>query len=273
MDIKNYKLNNGVFMPKIGIGTYPLKGQECYEIVLEALRIGYRLIDTATMYENEDIIGQAIRDSGIDRKELFITTKLLASIKNYNDVFVEFQKSLERLQLDYINLYLIHSPHPWFESKNRYYEENVEVYRALEDLYKAGKIRAIGVSNFQIKDLENILNNNTIKPQVNQISFYIGSNKEARYKFCKDKDILVQVHSPLARGALLHNKQIQELSKKYKVSVPNLATQYYLQKETCPILQTSKKERLRTNIEFDFEISQRDINILTNIKNIKRSNF
>ncbi|MDE5566120.1 MAG: aldo/keto reductase, partial [Anaeroplasmataceae bacterium] len=175
-----YILNNGIKIPKIGFGTWQTKdGDEAYEATLCALKSGYRHIDTAYIYGNEQSIGKAIKDSLIPRKELFITTKLPAEIKTYEEAFSYFEKSLKNLDLDYIDLYLIHAPWPWKEVGKDCTAGNIEVWKAMIELYEAKKIRAIGVSNFHAKDIKALIEATDFVPTVNQIRYFIGNTQEA----------------------------------------------------------------------------------------------
>ncbi|MDD4194654.1 MAG: aldo/keto reductase, partial [Acholeplasmataceae bacterium] len=178
MSVKNefYTLSNGVKMPKIGLGTWQVPdGDITYQSVLAALKNGYRHIDTAAAYRNERSVGKAIRDSGIPREEIFVTSKLQSHIKTYEGAIEGFHKTLEELGFDYLDLYLIHAPWPWNEIGKNCDEGNVLAYKAMEELYEQGKIRAIGVSNFGPRELDNIINHTKIVPHANQIAFFIGN--------------------------------------------------------------------------------------------------
>lgn len=269
---KTYEMNNGVKIPKLGLGTWLINGEEAKQAVITAIQNAYRSIDTAEAYENEKEVGEGVRASGVNRKDLFITTKLAAEIKNYDDAKKAINESLEKLGLDYIDLMIIHSPQPWNEvnkSENRYFKGNIEAYRALEDAYKEGKIKAIGVSNFQIEDLNNILENCEIKPQVNQILCHISNTPLDLIEFCQKNDILVEAYSPIAHGEILNNEEIKKIANKYKVSVPQLCIRYTIQLGTVSLPKTSNKGHMIDNSKVDFEISSDDMEILKNFKKIE----
>lgn len=174
---ENYTLSNGVEVPKIGLGTWFISNKNVAKAVQEAIKIGYRHVDTAQAYRNEKGVGEGIKNSGIPRKELFVTTKLDAGVKTYDKAVASINKSLDTLGLDYIDLMIIHSPQPWmkFRGNDRFFEENREVWRALEEAYKDGKLKAIGLSNFEKEDVDNILKHCTVKPMVNQVLAHIGN--------------------------------------------------------------------------------------------------
>lgn len=182
-----YELNNGVKIPKLGLGTWLIDNDKVVDVVKDALEVGYRHIDTAQAYENEEGVGKAIRESGIPREEIFVTSKIAAEEKTYDDAYQSIVESLKKLGLDYLDLMIIHSPEPWaeFRGEKRYFEENKEVWRALETAYKEGKVKAIGVSNFLKDDLENILSSCEIKPMVNQILTHISNTKTELIDFYK----------------------------------------------------------------------------------------
>ncbi|MFW6272899.1 MAG: aldo/keto reductase, partial [bacterium] len=172
---ETYTLSNGIKIPKVGFGTWQInEGEPAYNAVLTALDVGYRHIDTAQGYGNEESVGRAIKDSGIPRDEIFVTSKLESHIKDYDQAMKAFDETLKQFDMDYIDLFIIHAPWPWSEMGKDCSEGNVEAYRALEDIYKEGKARAIGVSNFEVEHLQNILDNNNIVPHVNQIGYFIG---------------------------------------------------------------------------------------------------
>ncbi|WP_439425780.1 aldo/keto reductase [Oenococcus alcoholitolerans] len=262
---ENYQLNNGLPIPKIAFGTWRLKdGQEAYQAVANALKIGYRHIDTAFHYFNEKSVGQAIKDSAIDRKDIFLTTKLPAEIKNHDDILKNFQESLDNLQTDYVDLYLIHAPWPWNDINlyHRYDGANKEAWKTLEEIYKSGRAKAIGVSNFDVHDLKNILQIAEIKPVVNQLEYYIGWTQPKNVSFTQAQDILVEAYSPLATGGLAEQKDIQTIATKHEVSVPQVALRYILQKNILPLPRATKIEHARSNSELDFELTDQEMDIL-----------
>ena len=259
--MKNFKLTNGNEIPALAYGTWLIKNENAKNCVLMALEAGYRHIDTAQAYGNEQGVGEGIRQSGLKREDIYLTTKVQAEHKTYKKAKKSIDESLEKLGLDYIDLILIHCPQPWilFRSKRRFFKENIEVWRALEDAYKEGKVKAIGVSNFLIDDLQNIMDNCEIKPMVNQILCHIGNTPMDVIKFCQENDIVVEAYSPIAHGAALKDKAIQEMANKYNVSVAQLCIQYTLQLDTISIPKASSKEHIEDNAKLDFEISEEDM--------------
>lgn len=194
------KLSNGVEIPKLGLGTWLLDDAQTAQAVRDAVAIGYRHIDTAQAYMNEAGVGEGIRSCGVAREELFITTKVAAEAKTYDAVTQSINDSLAKMGLDYIDLLIIHSPQPWneFREENRYFDENKEVWKAMEDAYKTGKVKAIGLSNFLQDDIENILESCEIKPMVNQILVHVSNTPFELIEYCQNKDILVEAYSPIA---------------------------------------------------------------------------
>lgn len=259
--MKEFTLLNGNKIPALAYGTWLIKNEKAKDCVLMALEAGYRHIDTAQAYGNEEGVGEGIRQSGLKREDIYLTTKVQAEHKTYKKAKKSIDESLEKLGLDYIDLILIHCPQPWilFRSKRRYFKENIEVWRALEDAYKEGKVKAIGVSNFLIDDLQNIMDHCEIKPMVNQILCHIGNTPMDVIKFCQENDIVVEAYSPIAHGAALKDKAIQEMANKYGVSVAQLCIKYTLQLDTISIPKASSKEHIEDNAKLDFEISEEDM--------------
>jgi diketogulonate reductase-like aldo/keto reductase len=202
---EKYTLLNGVEIPKLGLGTWFISDENAGQAVKDAIKLGYRHIYTAQAYQNERGVGEGIRNCGVAREVLFVTTKLAAEVKTYNEAVASIDNSLKTLALEYIDMMIIHSPKPWieFHEENAYFEGNREAWRALEDAYKAGKLRAIGVSNFQKADLDNILETCTVKPMVNQILAHISNTPKELIECCKEKNILVEAYSPVAHGELM----------------------------------------------------------------------
>lgn len=266
-----YELNNGVKIPKLGLGTWLIDNDKVVDVVKDALEVGYRHIDTAQAYENEEGVGKAIRESGIPREEIFVTSKIAAEEKTYDDAYQSIGESLKKLGLDYLDLMIIHSPEPWaeFRGEKRYFEENKEVWRALETAYKEGKVKAIGVSNFLKDDLENILSSCEIKPMVNQILTHISNTKTELIDFCKEQGILVEAYSPIAHGAALKNETLINMAEKYHVSVAQLCIRYVLQLGLVALPKASTKEHIVDNSKVDFKISEDDMNTLKNMDTIE----
>ena len=262
-----FTLANGVKIPAIGFGTWQVPpGDIAYNSVKEALKAGYRHIDTAQAYGNEASVGQAIRDSGIDRSEIFVTSKLPAEIKSYRAAQIASGMTMKKIGLDYIDLYLIHAPWPWTEIGADYTKENIEVWKAMEEFYESGKTRSIGISNFNVKDIDAILDNCRIKPMANQIKLHIGYPQEEIVSHCVKNDIIVEGYSPLATGKLLNNKDIASLAEKYGKSVPQLSIRYVLQKGALPLPKSVHPEYIRQNIDVDFEITADDMGYLDTLK-------
>ena len=262
-----FVLKNGVKLPKIGLGTWQVKdGDEAYHAVLAALKNGYRHIDTAEGYRNEESVGKAVRDSGIPRSEIFVTSKLESHIKTYEGALKAFEDTLKALQFDYLDLFLIHAPWPWSEIGKDCREGNVQAWKAMEKLYRAGKIRAIGVSNFDPNDIENILKHCEIIPHVNQIGYFIGLDQKKTLEYCETKGIVVEAYSPLGIGYLLSNPVIGEVAKKYDVSPAQICIRYCIQKNTAPLPKSIHEARIIQNTQVDFEIKPEDMVILEEIK-------
>ena len=259
--MKDFVLTNGVKIPEVGYGTWLIKNDDAYECVRNAIEAGYTHIDSAQAYGNEENVGKAIRECGLPREKIFLTTKVQAEIKNYEKAKKSIEKSLETLGLDYIDLILIHCPQPWmlFRGKRRFFKENKEVWRALEEAYEEGKVKSIGVSNFLVDDLENILEDCKVKPMVNQILCHIGNTPMDVIKFCQENDIVVESYSPIAHGAALKNPAIVKMAEKYGVSVAQLCIKYTLQLDTVSLPKASSKEHIIDNLKLDFEISEEDM--------------
>ena len=265
-------LNNGVKIPQLGLGTWFIPNDKVADAVKSAVKIGYRHIDTAQVYGNERGVGQGVRECGIARDELFVVSKVAAECKTYKETVASIDKSLSRMVLNYLDMMIIHSPQPWAEvnqSDNRYEEGNREAWKALEDALKEGKLKAIGLSNFQINDIENILKVAKIKPMVNQILLHISNTPTELVEYCQKNDIVVEAYSPMAHGEILNHKEIADMAKKYKVSVPRLCIKYTLQLGTVSLPKTANPEHMKSNSDLDFEISSEDMETLKNFKKIE----
>ena len=259
--MKDFILHNGNKIPDLAYGTWLIKNEDAEQCVKTALEVGYRHIDTAQAYGNEEGVGKGLRASSLKREDIYVTTKVKAEHKTYKKAKASIDESLKKLGLDYIDLILIHCPQPWmlFRSKRRFFKENIQVWKALEEAYKEGKVRAIGVSNFLIDDLENIMNNCEIKPMVNQILCHIGNTPIDVIKFCQENDIIVEAYSPIAHGAALKDNAIAKMAQKYNVSIPQLCIQYTLQLDTISIPKASSREHIEQNFKLDFTISDEDM--------------
>ncbi|BCJ87279.1 aldo/keto reductase [Effusibacillus dendaii] len=267
---ETFKLSNDVEIPKLGLGTWLLDDAQAAQAVRDAVSIGYRHFDTAQAYMNEAGVGEGIRSCGVAREELFITTKVAAELKNYDAVTQSIDESLAKLGLDYIDLLIIHSPQPWkeFRGENRYFEENKEVWKAMEDAYKTGKVKAIGLSNFLQDDIENIIAGCEIKPMVNQILAHVSNTPLELIEFCQKNGILVEAYSPIAHGAILDNAEIKAIADKYGVSVAQLCLRYDLQLGLVVIPKTANPDHMRNNAELDFVISDEDMETLKDVERI-----
>ena len=264
---ESYTLSNGVLIPKLGLGTWFIDDDKAAQAVRDAVEIGYRNIDTAQAYGNERGVGEGICTSGVPREELFVSTKLAAEIKNYDDAVIAIDGSLATMGLDHVDLMLIHSPQPWNDFRGGDYAEgNREAWRALEDAHKAGKIRAIGVSNFQQQDLENILGSCTVAPHANQLLVHAGNTPAELIAFCGSKHILVEAYSPIAHGAILSNPDVRAIAETYRATVPQLCIRYTLQLGTVSLPKTANPEHMRSNAQVDFVISDEDIDALRGLQ-------
>lgn len=239
-------------MPWFGLGVFKVEnGSEATESVKAAIKNGYRSIDTAAIYKNEEGVGIGIKESGVAREELFITSKVWNEDQGYETTLAAFEKSLERLQLDYLDLYLIHWP-----GKDKY----KDTWRALEKLYKDGKIRAIGVSNFQVHHLEELLKDAEIKPMVNQVEFHPCLTQKELRDYCKEQGIQLEAWSPLMQGQLLDNEVLTQIAEKHNKSVAQVILRWDLQHEVVTIPKSIKEHRIIENADiFDFELSQEDM--------------
>jgi len=268
---EKYTLLNGVEIPKIGLGTWFINDKDAAQAVKDAVKTGYRHIDTAQAYHNERSVGEGIKACGVQREELFVTTKLAAEIKSYAKAVASIDNSLKTLALDCIDLMIIHSPKPWteFHEKDAYFEGNREVWRALEEAYKAGKLRSIGVSNFQKADLDNILEACTVKLMVNQILTHISNTPKELIEYCQGKGILVEAYSPVAHGELLKNQVVIKMAGIYGVTVPQLSIRYCIELGLLPLPKTANPAHMKNNAEVDFEISVEDMEVLKSMEQIR----
>ena len=268
---ETFTLSNGVEIPKLGLGTWMIDDGQVAEAVKAAVKLGYRHVDTAQAYGSERGVGEAVRSCGLARNELFVTTKLDAGIKEYDAATAAIDGSLKTLGLDHIDLMIIHSPQPWgkFGSDDRFFEGNREAWRALEEAHKAGKLRAIGVSNFERGDLDNLLDAASVKPMVNQILAHVSNTPFELIDDTKSKGILVEAYSPVAHGKILDNGELAAMAKKYGVGVPQLCIRYCLQLDLLPLPKTANPEHMRVNADVNFEISEADMDTLKQAEPIK----
>jgi len=259
----NFKLSNGVLIPAIGFGTWQIpNGEVAYKSVLDALRAGYRHIDTAMAYRNEVSVGQAIKDSKIKREDVFITTKLPAEIKGYEETRTAFESSLERLGVSYIDLYLIHAPKPWGTEGDgmNYMDQNIASWKAFEKLYKEGKIRSIGVSNFTPNHLRVLMEKTEIVPMANQILVNPNHIPRENIEFCKKHNILIEAYSPLATGRIFANEDLEEIALRYNRTVAQVCIRWSFQNGLLPLPKSVTASRIEENLHiFDFEIKKEDM--------------
>lgn len=268
---ETYELSNGIAIPKMGLGTWFLNNEAAAQAVKDAVKLGYRHIDTAQAYRNEKGVGEGVKACGVKRDDLFVTTKLAAEAKSYKKAASAIDKSLQVMGLDYIDMMIIHSPQPWtkFRQGEHFFEGNLEAWRALEEAYKAGKLRAIGVSNFEKEDLDNLLKNGTEIPMVNQVLAHISNTPLDLIKYSQDRGILVEAYSPIAHGELLKNKEVAAIAEKYNVSIPQLSIRYDLQLGLLPLPKTANPTHMKSNADVDFAISDEDMETLKAVERIK----
>ena len=266
------ELNNGKIIPSIGFGTWKLKNnEETVEIIKEAIKCGYSHIDTAFAYGNEETIGKGIKESNIDRKDLFITGKLWNDDRGYENIINACKRTIKNLNCEYLDLYLIH----WPASKavhDDWIEINKETWQALEYLYEQGLVKAIGVCNFKINQLEELIKTAKIKPMVNQIEFHIGVYNKDILDYCNRNNIIVEAWSPLGSGKLFKVEELKEMASKYNVSVAQLCIRWCLQNNTLPLPKSKNIERIKNNLDvFNFEITNEDMEYLNNFRRVGSS--
>lgn len=250
--METIKLNNGIEMPILGFGVYQIKPEETEEVVLEALKIGYRAIDTAAAYYNEDAVGRAIKRSGIPREELFITTKLWVSDAGYDSTKIAFAESLEKLNLDYLDLYLIHQP----------YNDIYGAWKAMEELYRENKIRAIGVSNFQPDRLMDLIIHNEVVPAVNQVETHVFNQQVGNQLFMEENRVQIESWGPFAEGLnnMFSNEILTAIAGKYNKSVAQVVLRWLTQRNIVVIPKSIRKDRMIENFDiFDFELTTNDM--------------
>lgn len=265
-------LSNGIEIPQLGLGTWFIDDDKVADAVKAAVKVGYRHFDTAQAYGNERGVGEGIRTCGIPREELFVVSKVAAEHKTYEEAKAGIDETLEKMGLDYLDMMIIHSPQPWVEvnqSENRYVEGNRQAWKALEGAYKEGKLKAIGVSNFQIEDLESLMETAQIKPMVNQVLCHISNTPLALIEFCQKNGITMEAYSPIAHGEILNQPEIKVIADKYGVTVPQLCIRYTLQLGAISLPKTANPEHMKSNAEVNFTISKEDMEVLKNFKKIE----
>lgn len=269
---KTLTLNNGVEIPQLGLGTWFIDDDKAADAVKAAVELGYRHIDTAQAYGNERGVGEGVRTCGVPREELFVVSKVAAEHKTYEEAKAGIDETLKKMGLDYLDMMIIHSPQPWVEvnqSENRYVEGNRVAWRALEDAYKEGKLKAIGISNFQIGDIESLMETAEIKPMVNQVLCHISNTPLELIEYCQKNEIAIEAYSPIAHGEILNQPEIKKIADKYGVSVPQLCIRYTLQLGAISLPKTASPEHMKTNAEVEFEINAEDMEVLKNFKKIE----
>ena len=265
-------LSNGVRIPQLGLGTWFIDDDKAAEAVKAAAKLGYRHFDTAQAYGNERGVGEGVRTCGIPREELFVVSKAAAEHKTYQQAKNGIDETLRKMGLDYLDMMIIHSPQPWNkvnQCEDRYVEGNRAAWRALEEAYQKGKLRAIGVSNFQIGDLNSLMEACAVKPMVNQILLHISNTPLELVKFCQNNGIAVEAYSPIAHGEILHQPEIQAMAEKYGVSVPQLCIRYTLQLGAVSLPKTANPAHMETNAQVEFAISAEDMETLKHFKHIE----
>ena len=268
----SFVLANGVKIPCVGFGTWKTPdGEVAVSAVKEALRVGYRHIDTAAAYKNEGSVGKAIKESGIPREEIFVTSKLANPEQGYETTLKAFDKTMEELGLEYLDLYLIHWPVP-VAHREDWKEATLGTWKAFEKLYKEGRIKAIGVSNFKVHHLQHLMDNGEIVPMVNQIEFHPSCLREDIVDFCREHNILVEAWSPLASGEVFKVEELKDIAEKYNKNVAQLVLRWILQKDILPLPKSVHNDRIKSNGEiFDFEITEDDMHLIDQITTCKGS--
>lgn len=253
-----FELNNGVRIPAVGLGTWKSSSNDAYQATLYALKAGYRHIDTAMIYRNEVEVGRAINDSNINREDVFITSKVWNSDQGYEETIKACNESLKNLKVDYLDLYLIH----WFKG----YEKQLETYRALETLYKEGKVKAIGVSNHNIHHLQNLLDHCEVPPMVNQVETHIGLQNHFLQQFCVENNIQMEAYAPLMSWRIqdmLSNEDMITIAKKHNKTVPQIAIRWHIQRGIVALPKSINQNRIESNFEvFDFDLDKSDMALI-----------
>jgi diketogulonate reductase-like aldo/keto reductase len=264
--MEQYTLANGVQIPVIGLGTWQTPDDETgYQAVLSALQLGYRHIDTAQGYRNEDIVGKAVKDSGIPRSEIFLTSKLDNPNHGYDNTMRSFEGTLEQLDTDYVDLFLIHWPNP-LQYRETWQQTNAETWKAFEELYRAGKIRAIGISNFRQHHIDELMKTAEITPMVNQIRLCPGEPQEALVGYCRERNILLEAYSPLGTGQIFKVPEMQALAEKYQKSIAQICIRWSLQNGFLPLPKSVTAERIRENLDvFGFALADEDVRLIAGL--------
>ena len=259
--MKNIKLNSGIEIPEIGLGTY----KSDTKFIIQAIETGYRYFDTASFYGTEKSIAEAIKLSGLKREDFFIASKLWKDDMGYEKAKNAFNKTLESLETDYIDVFMIHWPRPNLKLEN-WRELDLETWQALEEFYAQGKIRVLGLSNFLPYHAENIIKNSKIFPYIAQLEFHAGHTQTFALNYYREKNILVQAWSPMARGRVFNDELIIELAEKYHVSAAQICLRFCIEEGVMPLPKASSVERLEENLAvLEFEISPEDVSRIENM--------
>ncbi len=263
----SYELPGGVGIPCIGFGTWQVSnGETAVSSVKAALASGYRHIDTAAGYGNEESVGIAVKESGIARGDIFVTSKLQNDMHGYDNTMKAFEQTMNNLDMEYLDLYLIHWPNP-VKFRDRWQEANAGSWKAFEELHKAGRIRAIGVSNFHPRHFEALLETATVMPMVNQIRLCPGDTQDEVVDYCRERSILLEAYSPLGVGKIFEVPEMKALAEKYGKSIAQICVRWSLQRGYLPLPKSVTPERIRENADvFDFELSPQDVQIIADLK-------
>ena len=267
---ESFALANGLRIPKLGLGTWVIDDDQAAQAVCAAVKLGYRLIDTAQAYGNERGVGEGVRTCGLPREELFAARKVAAEWKSYDEAARSIEETLEKMGLDYLDQMIIHSPQPWkeFREEKRYFEENKAVWRALEDAQAAGRVKVIGVSNFLKDDLEQLLSGCRVRPMVNQILLYVNNTDLALVDYCREQGIQVEAYSPIAHGEALKNPAIAAMAEKYGVSPTQLCIRYVLQLGAVALPKTANPAHMASNAQVDFTIAEEAMETMKHMERI-----
>ncbi|MDR2568969.1 MAG: aldo/keto reductase [Oscillospiraceae bacterium] len=262
-----FKLSNGVEIPCIGYGTFQAaNGDECTNGVLDAINFGYRHVDTAQGYQNEESVGIAVKKSGVPRSEIFITSKLTNKIRGYKETITAFEGTLEKLDMEYVDLMLIHWPNP-VHFRDNWKGANAESWRAFEDLYNDKKIRSIGISNFLPHHIDALMETAKVAPMVNQIRLCPGDTQDESVDYCRSKNILLQAYSPFGTGLIFDIPEMKALADKYGKSIAQICVRWCLQRDYLPLPKSSTTKRIKENAEiFDFELEAADVQLIADMK-------
>lgn len=262
-----FELHNGAHIPCIGFGTYQAQnGEIAVSAVKKAIALGYRHIDTAAGYGNEESVGIAVKQSGIGREEIFITSKLQNTEHGYENTMKAFEQTMKNLDMDYLDLYLIHWPNP-VKYRNEWQSANAGTWKAFEELYKAGRIRAIGISNFHPRHIDELMKTAEIAPMVNQIRLCPGDTQDEVVAYCKEHNMVLEAYSPLGTGRIFKVPEMQAIAQKYGKTIAQICIRWSLQKGYLPLPKSVTESRIKENADvFDFELSVQDVQNISDLK-------